>query len=78
MSRANQIAFVRPQSVAAELGIEPLDTIESINDTKLEDIFDYYYFEDEAEFDMTIQKPDGQLKELHVIKEEGQDLGISI
>lgn len=77
MSQANQIAFVRKGSVAAENGIEPLDIIESINNVKLEDIFDYYYYEDEPEFDMVILKPDGDRCNLHIVKEEGEDLGIS-
>lgn len=77
MSQANQIAFVRKGSVAAENGIEPLDIIESINNVKLEDIFDYYYYEDEPEFDMVILKPDGDRCNLHIVKGEGEDLGIS-
>ena len=77
MSQANQIAFVRKGSVAAENGIEPLDIIESINNVKLEDIFDYYYYEDEPEFDMVILKPNGDRCNLHIVKGEGEDLGIS-
>ena len=77
MSQANQIAFVRKGSVAAENGIEPLDIIESINNVKLEDIFDYYYYEDEPEFDMVILKPNGDRFNLHIVKGEGEDLGIS-
>lgn len=77
MSQANQIAFVRKGSVAAENGIEPLDIIESINNVKLEDIFDYYYYEDEPEFDMVILKPNGDKFNLHIVKGEGEDLGIS-
>ncbi|MBO6155015.1 MAG: DUF512 domain-containing protein [Lachnospiraceae bacterium] len=77
MSQANQIAFVRKGSVAAENGIEPLDIIESINNVKLEDIFDYYYYEDEPEFDMVILKPNGDRYNLHIVKGEGEDLGIS-
>ena len=68
MSQANQIAFVRKGSVAAENGIEPLDIIESINNVKLEDIFDYYYYEDEPEFDMVILKPNGDRFNLHIVK----------
>ena len=37
------IKMVQPGSIAEELEIEPGDELISINDQKIEDVFDYHY-----------------------------------
>ncbi|MDD6193926.1 MAG: DUF512 domain-containing protein [Lachnospiraceae bacterium] len=77
MSTAHQIASVAPGSVAERAGIQAGDIITSLNGTNLLDIFDYYYYADEPSLDVVVEKPDHSTVELHIEKEEGEDLGIS-
>ncbi len=77
MSIAHQIATVTPGGVAERAGIEPMDIIKEFNGVKLIDIFDYYYYSDEPELDVLIEKPDHSTRMIHISKDEGEDLGIS-
>ena len=43
------ITGIRPDSIAEELGVEIGDKLISINDTEIEDIFDYRYLTDDEE-----------------------------
>ena len=77
MSIAHQIASVQENSVAQKAGIEPMDVIKSLNGVELKDIFDYYYYSDEPSLDVVVEKPDHRLVNIHIEKEEGQDLGVT-
>ena len=47
MSHKHIISFVKPDSIAEEMGIEPGDCLLSVDDQEIEDVFDYrYYIED--------------------------------
>lgn len=74
---SHRIAAVAPESAAKKAGIEPMDIIKECNGVELQDIFDYYYYADEAILDVVIEKPDHTLKKIHIEKEEGEDLGIT-
>ena len=70
------ISRVLPGSIAQELELEPGDILEAINDTPVEDVFDYRYLMNDEFVTLQIQKADGELWELEVEKEYEDDLGI--
>jgi putative radical SAM enzyme (TIGR03279 family) len=77
MESAHQIAAVTPGSPAAWAGISPGDVIRVINGVELKDIFDYYYCADDDILDLVVEKKDHSRQNLHIEKEEGQDLGLT-
>ncbi len=63
-------------SIAEELGIEAGDKLIAINDCEIEDVFDYHYWVNDEELSVLIEKPDGEVWELLIEKDCGDDLGI--
>ena len=63
-------------SIAEELEIEVGDELVSINDQKIEDIFDYQYYVEEEYIEVLIRKPDGEEWLLEIDKDPDEDLGI--
>ena len=63
-------------SIAQEMGIEPGDELISVNDTIIEDIFDYQYLIKDELITLLIKKPDGEEWELEIEKDPDEDLGI--
>ena len=76
MKQEHMIKEVMPGSIAEEMGIEPGDKLLSINDTVVEDVFDYHYLVNDEEVLMLIQKPDGEEWELEIEKDYEEDLGL--
>ncbi|MCM1058144.1 MAG: DUF512 domain-containing protein [Firmicutes bacterium] len=76
MKRTHVIKKVLPGSIAEELEIEPGDRILSIDDTEIEDIFDYQFLVQDTFIEVLVEKPDGEQWLLEVDKEFGEDLGI--
>lgn len=76
MKQEHIIKEVMPGSIAEEMGIEPGDKLLSINDTVVEDVFDYHYLVNDEEVLMLIQKPDGEEWELEIEKDYEEDLGL--
>ncbi|MDO4339425.1 MAG: DUF512 domain-containing protein [Eubacteriales bacterium] len=70
------ISKVLPGSIGEELELEPGDILLSINDTPVEDVFDYRYLLNDEFVVLLIEKPDGEQWELEVEKEYDEDLGI--
>ena len=70
------IRSVRPDSIAAELEIEPGDVLVSISGEQVEDVFDYRYLTNEEYLEILIRKPSGEEWELEIEKEYEDDLGI--
>ena len=70
------ISRVLPGSIAQELELEPGDILAAINDTPVEDVFDYRYLMNDEFVTLLIEKADGELWELEVEKEYEEDLGI--
>ncbi len=63
-------------SIAEELDIEAGDILLSIDNTEIEDIFDYQFLIQDTYIEVLIQKPDGEQWLLEVDKEFDEDLGI--
>ena len=58
------IKMVQPGSIAEELEIEPGDELISINDQKIEDVFDYHYLVNDDCLTVLIRKTNGEEWEL--------------
>ncbi len=71
-----EISAVIPGSIAEEAGIEPGDVILTVNGKEIEDVFDYRYLTTEVELLLQVRKPDGDIWEVEIEKEQYEDLGI--
>ncbi|MCM1256708.1 MAG: DUF512 domain-containing protein [Roseburia sp.] len=76
MEKEHVICQVEPGSIAEEMEIEPGDVLLAINDTQMEDIFDYHYLCNDEYIVVLIRKKDGEEWELEIEKEYNEDLGI--
>ncbi len=76
MKHEHVVKEVLPDSIAAEMGIEPGDKLLSINGNEIEDVFDYHYYVNDENVILLIQKPDGEEWELEIEKDYEEDLGI--
>ncbi len=76
MKHEHVVKEVLPDSIAAEMGIEPGDKLLSINGNEIEDVFDYHYYINDENVILLIQKPDGEEWELEIEKYYEEDLGI--
>lgn len=77
MKHEHKISRVEENSIAFELGLEPGDVLLSINDTEIEDVFDYHYFVNDEELVLLIRKSDGEEWELEIEKDPDEDLGLT-
>ncbi len=76
MKKQHIISKVVPGSIAEELEIEAGDILLSIDNTEIEDIFDYQFLIQDTYIEVLIQKADGEQWLLEVDKEFDEDLGI--
>ena len=70
------IKDVLSNSIAEEMGIESGDYLLSVNDTEIKDILDYKYQIFDEFIVVTIEKPDGEIWDLEIDKDENEDLGL--
>lgn len=70
------ILDVLPDSIGKELSLVPGDKLLRINGKEILDIFDYHYYAEEEELLLEIEKKNGEVWEIEVEKEEGEDLGL--
>ncbi|MBO4267371.1 MAG: DUF512 domain-containing protein [Lachnospiraceae bacterium] len=70
------IKSVEIGSIADEMGVEAGDALISIDETSIEDVFDYRFLIQSEELTVVIRKPDGEEWELDIEKDESEDLGI--
>ena len=71
-----KINSVEPGSIAHELEIRPGDCLISVNGKKIADVLDYRFMTQEEELLLEIKKPDGEIWELEIEKDESEDVGI--
>ncbi|MDD6428498.1 MAG: DUF512 domain-containing protein [Lachnospiraceae bacterium] len=77
-TETHKISYVRPGSAADKAGIRKGDMLLEIGDGSLQDIFDYYYYEESLSLDLLIRHPDGSEEKYHIEKgEEDTDIGLS-
>lgn len=72
----NIITKVMSNGIAEEVGIEVNDVLLSINDNKINDIIDYKFLSADEELVLEIEKANGEIWEIEIEKEYGEDLGI--
>ncbi len=70
------IKTIKPDSIAMELGIEPGDSLLSVNGQEIEDIFDFQYLTEDDYIEVLIEKTDGEEWLLEIDKDPDEDLGI--
>ena len=70
------VKSLMPGGIGEELGIEPGDKLLAINGNEIQDVFDYYYYEESEQLLRLIEKPDGEEWELEIEKDEDESLGI--
>lgn len=76
MNKGHVIKSVDPGSIADQLGLEPGDSLMSIDGHELEDIFDYEYYIESESIEVLIKKANGEEWELD-IENDYQDLGLT-
>ncbi len=76
MQKRHIVRRVQPGSIAEELEIEAGDRLLAINDTEIEDIFDYRFLVQDTYIEVLMEKPNGEQWLLEVDKEADEDLGI--
>lgn len=72
----NVIKEVISNSIAEEVGIEPEDILLKVNGNEIHDIIDYRFISADEELLLEIQKKDGEVWEIEIEKDYGEDLGI--
>lgn len=70
------ISKILPGSIAEELELEPGDILVSVNNQKIEDVFDYRYLMNDEYVELLVEKSDGEIWELEVEKDYTEDLGV--
>ena len=68
---------MEPGSIAEELEIEPGDAILAVDNTPVEDIFDYQFLIQDTYVEVLVEKPDGEQWVLEIDKEFDEDLGLT-
>ena len=76
MSSKNKVCAIQKGSIAEEADIEVGDVLLSINSEVIEDIFDYRFYCLSEELLLEVQKPNGEIWEIEIEKDENEDLGI--
>lgn len=76
MNRKHVVKLVQEGSIAMEMGIESGDKILAVDNTEIEDIFDYQFLVQDTYIEVLVEKPDGEQWLLEVDKDFDEDLGI--
>lgn len=71
------VKAVAEGSIAQEMEIEPGDAILEIDQTPIEDIFDYQFLVQDTYIEVLLEKADGEQWVLEIDKEMDEDLGIT-
>jgi putative radical SAM enzyme (TIGR03279 family) len=72
-----QISSVEPESLGEAAGLEVGDRITRVGDRKIRDVIDWrYYVGGESDVTLTVEKASGELWELEVELDEGDDWGL--
>ncbi len=70
------VKTVKPGSIAEELEIAVGDKLLAIDNTEIEDVFDYQFLTQDTYIEVLIEKPNGEQWLLEIDKEFDEDLGI--
>ena len=70
------IQSVTPGSIAEELELEAGDAVLAVNDSEIEDIFDYQFLTQDSYIELLVEKKDKEEWLLEIDKDPDEDLGI--
>ena len=76
MKKQHIVRSVKEGSIAREMDIECGDKILAVNDTEIEDIFDYQFLIQDSYIEVLVEKTDGERWLLEIDKDIDEDLGI--
>jgi putative radical SAM enzyme (TIGR03279 family) len=76
MSQGITIENIAPGSLVAEFELEPGDVLLAVNGEPIRDIIDYGFYTSDDELLLEIEKKDGAIWELEIVREEGEPLGL--
>lgn len=76
MKKLHVVKSVAANSIAEEMEIEAGDKILAIDNTEIEDIFDYQFLIQDSYIEVLVEKPDGEQWLLEIDKDPDEDLGI--
>ncbi|MBR1853331.1 MAG: DUF512 domain-containing protein [Lachnospiraceae bacterium] len=76
MKKQHIVKKIKQGSIAEELEIEAGDKILAIDNTEIEDIFDYQFLIQDNYIEVLVEKPDGEQWLLEIDKDPDEDLGI--
>lgn len=78
VSKGLVVAEVHPGSIAEEMEIVPGDRVLAVNEQELNDIIDFQYLTAEDEFTLWVEKSDGEVWEVEIERDLGEDLGLEV
>lgn len=70
------IKAILPGSIASEFDLQAGDEVLAVNNTEIEDVFDYHYLINDEYVELLVRKQDGDEWILEIQKEYDEDLGI--
>src|SRR5512143_2484673 len=73
-----KVTAVRPESIAAELGLVPGSELVSIDGRELEDFLDWEFLSAEERFLLHVRQPDGTEVEFVIERPPGEALGLAL
>ncbi len=76
MPNPAQITKVLPNSIAAEIGFEPGDSLVAINGTKPRDLIDYQFLCADEYLELEVLDAAGQTHHIEIEKDDDEDLGL--
>jgi putative radical SAM enzyme (TIGR03279 family) len=71
-----KVALVQPESIGAEIGIEPGTELLSVNERELEDFLDWEFHTADDHFRLLARQPEGQTVEFDIERPEGMPMGV--
>ena len=77
VSVSTKIESVDRHSPADRAGIEAGESLTHINGKRILDVLDYKFYAYDARLELKLKEPDGSERTVHLIKREGQELGLN-
>ena len=71
-----RVSRVHPNSIAAELGIEPGTELRSVNGREIADFLDWEFLTAEEEFLLHVRQPGGEEIEFEIERPLGEPIGV--
>lgn len=71
------ICSIDPGSPAMRAGIKPGEKLLTVNGNSIVDVLDYKFYCYDNMLHLSLEEPDGKIREVDIIKREGQELGLN-